>query len=324
MTVSDFPPPRGTGVAFVTGAGGFIGSAAASAFRRAGWRVAGLGHARRWSDPGLGLAPPDLWIEGDVAASGLAEAARALGAPEVVLHAAGGASVGASLSDPEADRRRTVGSLVQTLAFLETEAPGARLVYPSSAAVYGEAAAGPLPESRPPAPVSPYGRHKLEAETLIGRASAGIGLDAVTVRFFSIYGPGLRKQLFWELANRLMASPPEVELAGRGDEVRDFLSIDDTVRLIGLVAGLDRGACPLVLNGGAGEIVTVRDAAEALGAALGRKTRIVFNGQVREGDPRSLVADVSRAAALGHRPAVLLDAGLADLAAWLASVITPA
>ena len=324
MAGLDIPPPRGTGVAFVTGAGGFIGSAAVSAFRRAGWRVAGLGHARRWSDAGLDLDPPDLWVEGDIARGGLAQAAASVGRPELVFHAAGGSSVGASMADPEADRARTVGSLRETLAFLESGAPQARLIYPSSAAIYGEAASGPIPETRPPSPVSPYGRHRALAELLIEQATARFGLQAVVIRFFSVYGPGLRKQLLWELAGRLAASPPELELAGRGDEARDFIFIDDAIRLIGLAAGLDRLDSPLILNGGSGRAASVREAAERLCAAMERHSRVVFNGQVRAGDPRSLVADISRAGALGFRPAVPLEAGMARLARWLACVNAPA
>jgi len=319
MAVSDFPSPRGTGVAFVTGAGGFIGSAAAAAFAGAGWRTAALGHPRRWADVGPQPDPPAPWFEGDIGAPGLAAALRAVGRPEVIFHAAGGGSVGASLADPVADRRRTVGSLAATLAFMAAEAPDARLIYPSSAAVYGDAAAGLIPETLPAAPVSPYGRHKAEAERLILDA-AGAGLDAVILRFFSIYGPGLRKQLLWELGNRLLKAPAHVELAGHGDEARDFLFVDDTVRLVGLAAGLGPQAQPLIVNGGGGRPASVRQIAEALAAALSVRSRIQFNGEVREGDPRSLVADVARAEALGFLPQVSLADGMARLARWLLSM----
>ena len=316
MAVLDFPSPRGTGVAFVAGAGGFIGSAAVAAFGRAGWRVAALGHPRRWADVGPEPVSPVPWIEGDIDGHGLVAASEAVGRPEVIFHAAGGASVGASFADPEADHRRTVGSLGQTLAFLRDRAPEARLIYPSSAAVYGEAAAGPIPESLASAPVSPYGRHRVEAERLILEAAAG-GLDAAVIRFFSVYGPGLRKQLLWELGNRLLAAPIQVELAGHGDEARDFLFVDDAMTLVGIAAGLERQAAPLLINGGAGRAASVRQIAETLAAALGGRSRIQFNGEVREGDPRSLVADVARAGALGFEPAVSLTDGMSRMARWL-------
>ena len=263
--------------------------------------------------------PPAPWFEGDIGAPGLAAARGAVGRPEVIFHAAGGGSVGASLADPVADHRRTVGSLAETLAFMAAEAPEARLIYPSSAAVYGEAAAGPIPESLPAAPVSPYGRHKAEAERLILEA-AGAGLDATVLRFFSVYGPGLRKQLLWELGNRLLAAPAQVELAGDGDEARDFLFVDDAVGLVGVAAGLGRQTESLVVNGGGGRPANVRQIAEALAAAMGTGAQIRFSGEVREGDPRSLVADPARAEALGFRPATSLADGMTRLARWLLSV----
>ena len=301
-----------SGVAFVTGAGGFLGGAAASALQAAGWLVATLGHR--------GPAAPSLFFEGDVTLERLGQAADTLGPPDLVFHAAGGASVGASLADPEGDRSRTVGSLEQTLAFLRSDAPRARLIYPSSAAVYGSNARGAIPETAELDPISPYGRHKAAAEALIAEASAGFGLDAVIIRFFSIYGPGLRKQLLWELAGRLIQGPAEIELAGRGDEARDFLFLDDAVALIAMAAGLPSLDQPLTLNGAAGQAVNVREIAEALAQAMGVQTHIAFSGHVREGDPKSLVADVSQAAALGFFPEVPLPAGLERLAAWFRSI----
>jgi UDP-glucose 4-epimerase len=301
------PPPYGTGIAFVTGAGGFLGGAALAAFQAAGWRAMGFGH------PGPGASG---LVEGDISAERLAKAARETGVPEVVLHFAGGASVAASVSDPERDRARTLGSLAQTLTFLRDHAREARLVYPSSAAVYGAGASGPIGEDHSLAPMSPYGRHKQAAEAMIAEAASDFGLKAAIVRFFSLYGPGLRKQLLWELAGRLEAGPGEVALGGSGQEMRDFLYVEDAVRLVGALIPADLGGAPLIVNGGSGSGVSVRQIAEALAGALGSPARITFSGVVRAGDPPSLVADTSRLGALGFAPEVDLDGGLQRLAAW--------
>ena len=303
------------GVAFVTGAGGFIGEAVAAGLRRAGWRVVGLGHPARQS--GSNSAAP--FIHGDIDLGSLAGAAERFGPPQLVFHAAGAASVGASIADPARDRARTIGSLEPVLAYLRTDAPRARLIYPSSAAIYGDAGEGPIAETAAPAPASPYGRHKLEAERLILAEHAARGLDSVIVRFFSAYGPGLRKQLLWELAGRLAAAPAGVELGGTGEEARDFLFIDDAVDLVLHLAASERP--PLFVNGGVGEAVTVRRIAETLRDAMGSDAPIRFSGKVREGDPRSLVADPAISAALGFRPSVPLASGVERLARWVRSVV---
>ncbi len=304
------PRPGGSGVAFVTGAAGFLGGAVAQALVGAGWRVAGFDVAPGW---GEGCAH---WITGEVHRDALARAAAEIGLPELVFHAAGGSSVGASVADPEADFARTVLSVRETLAFLNAAAAGARLIYPSSAAVYGAASAGPLAEDAPLEPISPYGRHKLQAEAEIAAA----GVEAAILRFFSLYGPGLRKQLLWDLARRLAAGPRRLELAGTGEERRDFLYIDDAVRLVGLAMGARLSGAPLVLNGGRGEAVTVRQAAETLARALGSDAAIGFSGQTRAGDPAALAADVSAAKALGFSPQASFEDGVRRYARWFAAL----
>jgi UDP-glucose 4-epimerase len=308
MSGSDsmIPGPHGSGVAFVTGAAGFLGGAVAAALAGAGWRVIGCD-----------LMPGDAaacahWIAGEVHRDALARATADIGAPEVVFHAAGGSSVGASVADPETDFARTVGSLRETLVFMGEHAPRARLIYPSSAAVYGAASPGAPGEDASARPISPYGRHKLQAEAEI----AASGLEAVILRFFSLYGPGLRKQLLWDLARRLTAEPVRLELSGTGEEKRDFLYLDDAVRLVGMAAGLGVSGAPLILNGGAGEAVGVRRAAETLARALGSHAAIGFSGETRTGDPAALVADVSKARALGFAPRTSFEDGVEAYARW--------
>ena len=300
------PKPRGTGVAFVTGAAGFLGGAVSAALVRAGWRVAGFDLAPGWAG---GCAH---WITGALHRDALARAAGEIGVPDLVFHAAAGSSVGASLADPEGDFARTVGSLREALAFLRAEAPAARLIYPSSAAVYGAASAPALAESSELEPMSPYGQHKLQAETEIAEA----GRDAVILRFFSLYGPGLRKQLLWDLARRLASSPKRLELSGTGEERRDFLYVDDAVRLVGLAVEAPVGGEPLTLNGGRGEGVSVRRMAETLADAFGSQAAIAFSGETRPGDPTALVAEVSQARTLGFEPEVGLEDGCRRFARW--------
>ncbi len=316
MAGLDIPRAHGSGVAFVTGAGGFLGGAATAALTAAGWRVAAFGPRGRFAEDHAGARQPAMWNPVALNSRGLRAAAKDLGAPEIVFHAAGGASVGASLASPETDRERTVGSLRETLDFITSNAPEARLIYPSSAAVYGTGAAGALSEKARMSPISPYGLHKRTAEEMIAEARASAGLDAVIIRFFSVYGPGLRKQLLWELAGRLKDAPASLELSGKGEEARDFLYIDDAVRLIGLMAARRTKPAPLVINGGAGQAITVRQAAEGLCKALGASSAIGFSGQARPGDPPSLVADIALARSLGFEPQVSFEAGLERFAQW--------
>jgi UDP-glucose 4-epimerase len=326
---SPIPSPRGSGVAFVTGGFGFLGRALAVSLKAAGWTLGVIGNPP--STPARGLPPlaggrtkggraADLFVAGEVSEAVLADFSESVGAPELVFHAAGGSSVGSSILDPEGDRERTLGSLHRTLEFMRARAPQARLIYPSSAAVYGAGHDGPIPEDAPIEPISPYGEHKAEAEAMIARAAEESGVKAVILRLFSVYGPGLRKQLLWELASRFAKAPASVELGGRGDERRDFLYIDDALSLVGVAATAEIGGAPLILNGGSGLGASVREIAEGFAAAMGARSGIRFSGAVRQGDPQSLVADISRAMALGFEPVTPLEAGLGQVAAWIAGL----
>ena len=293
-------------MAFVTGAAGFLGGAVSAALVRGGWRVAGFDLTPGWAG---GCAH---WITGELRRDAMVQAADEIGSPELVFHAAGGSSVGASVADPQGDFARTVGSLRETLHFLKSEARGARLIYPSSAAVYGAASPAVLAETSPLAPISPYGQHKVQVEAEIAEA----GVEGVILRFFSLYGPGLRKQLLWDLAGRLASRPKRLELSGTGEELRDFLYVDDAVRLVGLGAEAPLAGGPLILNGGRGEAISVRRLAETLAKALGSDAAIGFSGETRPGDPTALVADVSRARTLGFEPEVGLEDGVRRFARW--------
>lgn len=313
------PPPQGSGVVFVTGAGGFIGRHAVSAFREAGWTVAGFGPAPRFDDvPGL-LAPHHADHD-RVGVAALRGAAEALAAPKVIVHAAGSGSVGASIADPAADLERNVGSLQPVLSFLRADAPDARLVFLSSAAVYGADHTGPIGEAAAVNPVSPYGRHKLQAEALIAEAAAK-GLDAVSLRLFSVYGPGLRKQLLWDIARRLLGGVETLTLDGAGDERRDFLAVEDAVRLIGLAATTPKA--PLLVNGATGAWSSVEQIARLAVAACARPVEINFTGLIRKGDPPSLYADMAAARALGFQPATPLAEGVAAFLSWAHGALGP-
>ncbi|MEQ8433434.1 MAG: NAD-dependent epimerase/dehydratase family protein [Oceanicaulis sp.] len=302
---------------FIAGGGGFLGQAAARALLKSGRRVVSLG-----------LGAPDAadtdrlhHFDGLIDRGLLAAAYERFGVPGVVLHAAGGASVGRSWQDPRGDFEMSVGSTAEVLDFLRHEGAGARLVLVSSAAVYGAIDDAPRRESDPGLPMSPYGSHKQVCEQLACNEARMTGLGVSVVRFFSLYGDGLRKQLLWDLLERLRAKPDTLELWGDGGETRDFLHVDDAAALLArLCERTPAGSCELY-NGACGAAISVRHLAERLLAAAGAEVELTFNGKFREGDPRHLVADTSKATEqLDFAPRVALDDGLRRYVDWFHSV----
>ena len=274
-------------------------------------RVVGIGHGA-WSREEALAHGFDVWRQADVSLSGL----QGLDGPfELVVHCAGAGSVARSMSHPLEAFRKTVQGTAELLEHLRVLESDARLVYPSTAAVYGAAADRPLLETDAPNPVSPYGYHARMTEELLAYHSRFFGTHVAVVRFFSIYGPGLAKQLLWDAAAKLRDSEAVAEFWGTGEETRDWIHVDDAASLMVATSAIQEPYA--IVNGASGERVTVADVLGQLREALGVTVAVRFNGVVKPGDPRYYHADVSRARALGWLPSVNLRAGLDNYVDWL-------
>jgi UDP-glucose 4-epimerase len=298
-------------LAWVTGAGGFIGRWLSRSLAGAGERVAGLGHGAFTDAADWGVTD---WLEAEIDGPGLDALLGATGLPDTVYHLAGGASVRAAFDDPAADHDRTVTGSRSLLDWLARRAPTARVVVVSSAAVYGEASSGPIGEDAPTAPVSAYGRHKLQME-LLALAAREKGQQITVARLFSVYGEGLRKQLLWDLAGRVAARPAELTLGGTGRELRDWTHVGDIAAVLPRLAALGERS-PAVVNIATGRGVAVEDVARTVLAAWPSPARLAFDGQQRPGDPFSLIADTTLAESLGLACPTHVETGIPRTIAW--------
>jgi UDP-glucose 4-epimerase len=292
--------------ALVTGAKGFIGAYVCAELARTGYIVDGIGHGAD------GAASVRTWTAGPVDAAHLPVERY-----ELVIHCAGGSSVAQSIADPQGELAKTVSACEAILEWMRTgPSRDARLVFVSSGAVYGAADTMPIAEEVASKPVSPYGEHKQICEELCRTHARAHGTSVAIVRLFSVYGPGLARQLLWDAARKVAAGAPR--FAGSGNERRDWLYVTDAARLL-VLAGSHATSTAPTFNGGSGTGTRVAEVVRMLLAELDAKATPEFDGSTRAGDPPDYIADITRARALGWSPTVLLPDGLREYARWFAT-----
>lgn len=299
--------------AFVTGAAGAIGRHCVAELRRRGWTVGGIGHGNVNWTPAGGI---DAWIAGDVSADNLDLLAERIGTPELIVNLAGGSSVGASMTAPLGDFERSTLAAVRVLNWVWKHAPDAAISFASSAAVYGDSYRTPIGEDATLRPLSPYGLHKLMMEDSARFWGHAFGVRSAVVRLFSIYGPGLRKQLVYDLCTRLAPRPEQITLSGTGAETRDWLWIEDAAAMM-IDLGLRASAEVPAFNGCAGVATSTAAIAGRLAELWGGGTRVAFDGISRAGDPLHLEGDDARLRAAGIGRGLPVAEGLArTVTAW--------
>ncbi len=296
-----------TNQVLITGAAGFIGRHVAAEYARHGMRVIGMGRGvwSDWREYGI-----SVWHRCEVTFDSLVEYG---GAPDVIVHCAGGASVGFSVDQPAVDFDLTVRNTSNVLEFIRVHSPATRLVYPSSAAVYGEVKTLPITVEAPLNPVSPYGLHKQMAEALCQLYAHQFGVSVSIVRLFSIYGAGLHKQLLWDACQKFKQG--EYGFFGTGDEIRDWLHVDDVAKLFYIAAQNATPDCPIV-NGGSGQGVSVKEILQYLSDQLGLGIQPKFSFEPKAGDPNAYIADVSKARTWHWVPKINWREGVAEYIEW--------
>lgn len=295
-------------LAYITGAFGFIGSHVAARLAGCGWKVAGIG----LGGPDAAATAPGPVFLGPVTVANLVELQKTTGTPDALIHCAGSGSVAASLADPLADFSANVATLAETLDFCRLHAPACRIVVPSSAAVYGEADS-PIREDAPLRPISPYGVHKRMAEDLCRSYASNYGLHIAIARLFSVYGPGLRKQLLWDACRK--AASGDFSFQGTGRESRDWLHVADAARLLHLLADVASPVCP-IFNGGSGVGASVAEITGFIGHAWEPGLTPEFTGATRAGDPTVYLASCEKVRQTGFEPRIPLQEGLLEYVRW--------
>ena len=275
----------------ITGSRGFIGGSFGRYVALLGHEVIGTGRGAAINDDW-----PGRYIQTDLSPAYFAEIVSEF-KPDVLLHAAGSASVAASITDPMSDLHAAAGTCANVLEGVRRAGVRPLILIPSSAAVYGNPETLPVNEDASAQPISPYGFHKAVCELLAREYAECFGLDIIVCRFFSVFGLAQRRLLVWELYKQLAGGENAAWLEGTGAESRDFLHIDDVnTALLGLSEhrAPDQSGKHTVVNVGSGIETSVTLVAEQLRDLVAPQKEIRCRGVIRKNDPRRWCADISR------------------------------
>jgi len=298
----------------VTGGAGFIGSNIAAALADRDDEVIVFDDLSSGYAENLAGQPDVKLVEGSILDADLVE--DVIAGADVVFHHAASVGNKRSIDDPRHD---VMVNAVGTINVLEACRRGGvrKVVYASSAGIFGELRELPISETHPLEPDSPYGASKLAGEKACLVYAKLYELEAVALRYFNVYGP---HQRFDEYGNVIpifvfqMIDGETLTIFGDGEQTRDFINVRDVVQA-NLKAGDSRGVSG-AFNLGSGTRISINGLVREL-AGLADGGVDVRYGPPRPGDVRDSLADISPAhEALGFTPAVSLQEGLPEYVSW--------
>lgn len=233
------------------------------------------------------------------------------------INCSGAADVSDSFVHPWRDFQLNTVNVYKILDAIRLHNPKCRFLNLSSAAVYGNPTVLPISAKSLLGPLSPYGEHKQMAEQVCQEFYSLFGVATCSLRIFSAYGEGLRKQLFWDLHRKASESnaSESVEILGTGDESRDFIYILDLVRCIEIIM-IHGTFTAEAINVGNGEEISIRKAVDTFYSLYPEKIRYHFSGEQRIGYPTNWCADVSEIRKMGYKPRFTLLDGLNNYSEW--------
>jgi UDP-glucose 4-epimerase len=298
----------------VTGGAGFIGSNLVRLLLKRDCQVAILDNLSSGFPENLASVPDATFVEGDVRDPAAVE--RAIEGTEVVFHLAASVGNTRSIEHPVLDSEINVLGTLQVLEAARRHGL-VKVVFSSSAGIFGELKTLPIKEGHPVEPDSPYGASKLGAEKLCLAYAKLYPLECVCLRYFNVYGVNQRYDAYGNVipifAHRLLRSQP-ITIFGDGEQTRDFVNVRDVAEA-NYRAGVSRGVSG-AFNIASGTQITI-NALVTLMADAARIRPQVEHGPPRKGDVRHSLADITLARdRLGYEPQVGLVEGLAEYMQW--------
>jgi UDP-glucose 4-epimerase len=329
------PPPK---TVLVTGGLGYIGSHTCVVLAGSGYRLTVLDNLSNSKPSVLArlqeLTGADIaFHRADLRDPAALETVFANTSFDAVVHFAGLKAVGESVEKPDLYRDNNVGGTVNLLRAMARHGVR-RIVFSSSATVYGDPERLPMEETHPLRPTNPYGETKLNVERLLAATAVSGGLQYAALRYFNPIGAhpsgrigedprGVPNNLLPYVAQVAVGRHPKLRVFGNDYATADGTGVRDYIHVMDLAEGhvaalrfLESGTESVVANLGTGRGYSVLELVAAFEHASGRKVPLEF-AERRSGDVAACVADASLAVAkLGWKAALGIDAMCADAWRW--------
>lgn len=300
----------------VTGGAGFLGSHLVEALVHEGATVRVLDNLSTGKFENLAGLPIEF-IEGDIANRDVV--ATAVCGCDLIFHQAALVSVPLSIKEPRLNHDSNVTGVFNVFD-VAREMDVKRVVYASSAAVYGNLPKLPKQENDELAPITPYSAAKNMSETMAMAYAASYGMEMVGLRYMNIFGPRQDPSSPYSgvlsIFCRRAIAGQGFTIFGDGEQTRDFVYVKDVVQANLKAAKAKIGACASVFNVGRGEQTSLNQIVTALSELTDREIPVTY-GETRVGDIKHSYADISRAKnVLAYEPQVSIIEGLRETLEW--------
>ena len=300
----------------VTGAAGFIGSHLVDRLVEEGAEVVAIDNLKDGDLSNLAESMDKIEFH-EIDVRDFESLKEVMDGVEIVFHLAANANVPYSVDNPKYDFETNALGTFNVLK-LSLDLDVEKVVYASSAAVYGEPVYVPIDEEHPLNPISPYGASKLAGERLGFAYFKTYGLPFVSLRIFNTYGPRQRRYVMYDFLRKLKENPNRLEVLGSGEQIRDFCYVKDCVEAF-VLACKSGNAAGEAFNIAGGNPISIRDLAFLIVKILGLdgRTEVMFTGESWKGDIVKLYADITKIKdKLGLEPKVGLEEGIVRLKRW--------
>ena len=233
---------------------------------------------------------------------------------DFIINASGSTDVKRSNELPLNDFEKNTLNVYEILSIIKLKNPESKFINISSGAVYGNKNSAAI-ETDKLNPVSTYGFNKKIAENICEHFYNQFKISSYSLRIFSAYGPGLKRQLFWDLYEKSLKTN-QIELYGDSTDYRDFIYIDDICQFIKII--IDKNISGYhVFNLSTGLLTTIESAVKIFFNILDKNLKYSFSGNSIQGYPKGVFADISKAKKFGFAPKYTLEQGLKKTIEWI-------